>query len=245
MQYYPVNLNIYQRKCLVVGGGGVASRKVNTLLACGAEVTVISPDVCEAVASLAASGRIELMRRHYRDGDVNGYFLVIGATSDMSVNRRISADAEQQNMLCNIADVPEICNFILPAVVRRGDLVIAVSTSGQSPAFAKQLRKDLEAAFGEEYARFLELMGAIRKRLLCEQHAPEEHKSLFEALINRGLLAMIRENRRRDIDCLLAEILGETYTCEDLLSEDASTAGATGMPGAGPSPNPSDEKTGR
>jgi precorrin-2 dehydrogenase / sirohydrochlorin ferrochelatase len=239
MQYYPINLNIYQRKCLVVGGGGVASRKVKTLLSCGGDVTVISPDVCEALTALAAEDRIHLICREYRKGDVKGYFLVIGATSDMNVNRQISADAENQNMLCNIADVPEICNFILPAVVRRDDLVIAVSTSGQSPAFAKNLRKELEAAFGEEYARFLTLMGAIRKRLLCRQHDPAKHKSLFEALINRGLLGMVRENRQHDIDRLLAEILGENYTCEDLMSEDASTAAPARPPGVGPStPDP-------
>lgn len=216
MKYYPVNLNICHRNCLVVGGGKVAFRKVKTLIDCGADVTVVSPEVCTAIDALAASGRITLIRRKYRAGDLDGRFLVIGATSDMLLNRRISADAEKKNMLCNIADVPDACNFILPAVVRRGDLIIAVSTSGKSPAFAKKLRKELETAFGDEYARFLDLMGAVRKRMLCEEHDPEAHKDLFETLIDRGLLAMVRENRKSDIDRLLADVLGDGYVCEDL-----------------------------
>ena len=220
MKYYPVNLNINNRSCLVVGGGKVATRKVETLLACGARVTVVSPEVCDAIEKLAAaSDRIAIVRRGYASNDLDGHFMVIGATSDMPLNRRISADAEKQNMLCNIADVPEVCNFILPAVIRRGDLIIAVSTSGKSPAFAKKLRQDLEITFGQEYARFLDLMGAIRKRLLCEKHDPEEHKDLFETLIDRGLLALVRENRKSDIDQLLSEVLGDDYACENLMAD--------------------------
>jgi precorrin-2 dehydrogenase / sirohydrochlorin ferrochelatase len=234
MKYYPVNLNITNRNCLVAGGGRVASRKVQTLLSCGANVTVVSPEVCDAIAELGLAGRIRLVRRDWQDSDLDGQFMVIGATSDMAVNRRISAAAEQRNMLCNIADVPEICNFILPAVVRRGDLIVAVSTSGKSPAFAKKLRKDLEVAFGEEYARFLALMGAIRKRLLCEQHDPEEHKDLFEALIDRGLLAMVRENRHADIDRLLADLLGDGYACEGLMDREEVDEDAAKPAAAGP-----------
>lgn len=236
MKYYPVNLNINNRSCLVVGGGNVAARKVKTLLACGAHVTVISPEICDAIGKLAGSECITLVRRGYASGDLDGHFMVIGATSDMALNRRISRDAEKQNMLCNIADVPEACNFILPAVIRRGDLVIAVSTSGKSPAFAKKLRQDLETTFGEEYARFLELMGAIRKRLLCEKHDPEEHKELFETLIDRGLLAMVRENRKTDIDQLLSEVLGDAYACKDLMADSVSSESDS----AGPTQNTGD-----
>jgi len=234
MKYYPVNLNINKRRCLVVGGGKVATRKVKTLLACGAKVTVVSPEVCAAIGDMAASGRITLVRRGYVSSDLKGCFMVIGATSDMPLNRQISADAEKQNMLCNIADVPEVCNFILPAVIRRGDLIIAVSTSGKSPAFAKNLRQDLETAFGDEYARFLDLMGAIRKRLLCEKHDPEEHKDLFERLIDQGLLALVRENRKSDIDRLLYDVLGDGYTCESLMESVPVDTDSSGSGAAGP-----------
>ena len=118
--------------------------------------------------------------------------LVIGATDDEDLNHRISRDAAERSLLCNIADRPTVCNFILPAVIQRGDLVITVSTSGRSPAFAKKLRRDLEDRFGEEYAEFLNLMGAIRAKLLAEAHAPEAHKPLFEKLIEADLLELVR-----------------------------------------------------
>jgi precorrin-2 dehydrogenase/sirohydrochlorin ferrochelatase len=121
-------------------------------------------------------------------------------------------------MLCNIADVPDICNFILPSIIRRGDLVIAVSTSGKSPAFAKKLRKDLEKNFGDEYARFLALMGAIRTRLLQTAHAPEAHKPLFERLIHGNLLELIKNDQKKEINRLLLDVLGSGYDYDTLLN---------------------------
>ena len=216
MKYYPVNLDIRNRSCLVVGGGGVGTRKVKTLIECGAVVTVISPQVSTRLEKMAADNLITLEKRAYQAGDLQGNFLVIGATDDETLNRRIHAEAEASNTLCNIADRPEICNFILPAIVSRGDLMLAVSTSGKSPAYAKQLRKALEKQFGPEYEPFLQLMGAIRKRLLCEKHEPEAHKPLFEKLINGGLLDLIRENRTGQIDALLKDVLGDGYRYHEL-----------------------------
>jgi precorrin-2 dehydrogenase/sirohydrochlorin ferrochelatase len=146
-------------------------------------------------------------------------FLVMGATDDEMLNRRIHSDAERLKILCNIADRPELCNFILPAVVQRGDLVITVSTSGRSPALAKKLRKDLQVQFGDEYTVFLDLMGAIRQRLLAEAHAPEEHKPIFERLVRSDILAWIREGRWSDIDRLLAEILGDGWRMDELFAK--------------------------
>jgi precorrin-2 dehydrogenase/sirohydrochlorin ferrochelatase len=182
-------------------------------------VTVVSPAASKELKDLADRGEVSLRRREYASEDLQGVFLVIGATDDESLNRRISADAEDLRLLCNIADRPDKCNFILPAVVQRGDLVITVSTSGQSPALAKKLRRDLQAQFGDEYARLLELMGAIRKRLLAEAHAPEEHKPIFERLVHSDILAWIRDDRRQDIDRLLADILGDGWRTEDLLAQ--------------------------
>ena len=220
MRYYPVNLDIKNRKCLVVGGGSVGTRKVITLLDCGAIVTVISPDAAEKLLELAGNGSIRWEKRSYLASDLDGMFLVIGATDDEELNRQISADAEQLNMLCNIADRPEVCNFILPAIVNRGDLVISISTSGKSPAFAKKLRKELEKQFGEEYAEFLRLMGAIRKKLLRKKHQPEAHKHLFEQLISSGLIEMIKNNKKEDINSLLFEIFGKGYDFESLMKTD-------------------------
>ncbi len=220
MRYYPVNLDILNRKCLVVGGGSVGTRKVITLLDCGATIIVVSPVASEKLLELADNSVITLKKRSYQTSDLDGTFLVIGATDDEELNRQISADAEKLNMLCNIADRPDVCNFILPAIVNRGDLVISISTSGKSPAFAKKLRKELEKQFGEEYAEFLRLMGAIRKKLLRKKHQPEAHKHLFEQLISSGLIEMIKNNKKEDINSLLFEIFGKGYDFESLMKTD-------------------------
>lgn len=216
MRYYPVLLDIAEKHCLVVGGGAVGARKVRTLLECGAHVTVVSTDFDPQLAALASQRNLTLKKRLYRTQDLEGMFMVIGATDDEALNRRISQDADRCHMLCNIADRPRACNFILPAIVTQGDLTIAVSTSGKSPAFAKHLRRRLEGEFGPEYAEFLRLMGAIRQQLLAQQHAPEAHRHLFEKLIAGGLLEMIRAGAHSQIDALLVKILGEGFSLAGL-----------------------------
>ena len=225
MPYYPINLDIYDRHCLVVGGGGVGTRKVISLLNCGARVTVVSPEASDRLVELSNNDRITLALRKFKDSDLEDVFLVIGATNDESLNRRIHKNAEHRGLLCNIADRPEICNFILPSVVRRGALTISISTSGRSPAMAKRLRKELEGQFGEEYNVLLQLMGAIRKKLLRQEHAPEEHKPLFESLLDAGLITLVRDNRREEINRLLEVTLGKDYTYESLMEsvKDSST----------------------
>ena len=218
MRYYPVNLDIQNRSCLVVGGGSVGTRKVTTLLNCGARVTVVSPEATARLLEMAASGSLKLEKRAFRPSDLDGIFLVVGATDNEELNHEIHTNAERLGLLCNIADRPEACNFILPSIVSRGDLIIAVSTSGKSPAFAKTLRKELEKKFGYEYAEFLKLMGAIRKKLLSAKHEPEAHKQLFEQLIDRNLLALIKAGKNDAIDALLFEVLGEGYIFAELMT---------------------------
>jgi len=217
MKYYPIHLDIKNRDCLIVGGGAVGTRKVKTLLECGARVTVVSPDPSPQLTKLASQGAITLAQRAYRSADLKSTFLVIGATDDENLNRQISNDAAQSNTLCNIADRPEACNFILPSIVRRGDLVITISTSGKSPALAKQLRQKLETQFGKEYAEFLLLMGAIRKKLLSQAHAPEAHKDLFNKLIDSDLIQLMQSGKTEEINSLLSKILGAGYKIEELL----------------------------
>ena len=220
MQYYPIFLDIKGRNCLVVGGGDVGTRKVDMLLKCGASVTVVSTDTTETLQHLSKGQRITLIIRGYTSSDLDGRFLVIGATNDERLNQQISMDAEKRNLLCNIADRPAVCNFILPAIVRQGDLVLAVSTSGKSPAFAKKLRKDLENQFDEAYAVFLDLMGAIRSRLLKQKHAPEEHKPLFKKIIESDIISWIQNGQFEAIDALLLEVLGPGYAVDELLNPD-------------------------
>ena len=217
MQYYPVHLDIKNRNCLIVGGGAVGTRKVNTLLECGAHVTVVSPDPTSQLTRLASEASITLKRRAYRSDDLSGMFLVIGATDDETLNLQISKDAERAHILCNIVDRPEVCNFILPSIVRRGDLVITISSSGKSPALAKHLRQKLETQFGREYADFLLLMGAIRQKLLSQSHEPEAHKALFNQLIDSDLIQLMQAGKTAEINSLLYKILGKGYKIEALI----------------------------
>jgi len=220
MKYYPVNLDIKKRKCLIIGGGSVGTRKVIRLVECGAHVTVVSPEVTGKLTSFADEGRIVLKKRSYQSSDLEGMFLVIGASDNKELNRQISEDARRCNIMCNIVDLPEACDFILPSLVSRGDLLIAISTSGKSPAFAKKLRRNLETEYGEEYAGFLKLMGAIRKKLLSKKHAPEVHRDLFERLIDKGVLEMIKKLEVDNINAVLFEAFGEGYEFIELMQSD-------------------------
>lgn len=219
MQYYPVNLDIRDRSCLVVGGGRVGERKASRLIRCGARVTLVSREATERLGQMQSEGKIVLHRRDYRETDLDGVFLVFCATDNAELNRKIGEAAERRGLLCNIADSPHRSAFVLPSVVERGDLVLTVSTSGRSPAFAKALRKDLEARFGMEYATFLKLMGAIRKRLLDRDHDPEAHHRLFRRLIDGELLERVREGDKSGINALLSEVLGADLTYDKLLDD--------------------------
>jgi len=222
MQYYPIFLDIKGRNCLVVGGGDVGTRKVEMLLKCGALVTVVSIDATETLKRLSEDQRITLVTRAYRSSDLDSRFLIIGATNDEGLNQQLSMAAEKRNLLYNIADRPAACNFVLPAIVQQGDLVLAISTSGKSPAFAKKLRKDLEKQFGKAYAVFLDLMGAIRGRLLLEKHAPEQHKPLFQKIIHSDIISWIENRQFKEIDRLLFDVLGPGYAVDELLKHDFS-----------------------
>ncbi len=217
MRYYPAMLDIVDRNCVVIGGGAVGARKVKTLVECGAKVTVVSLEVTPSVDALAQEGKIVLHQRGYESHDLDKAFLVIGATDDENLNARISQDANERNLLCNIADRPQVCNFILPSIVRQKDLIIAVSTCGKSPAFAKHMRKELECQFGPEYGILLDLMGAVRKKLLAQAHAPEEHKPLFNQLIDGGLLGMLGARDEAGANILLTKVLGEGFSIQEMI----------------------------
>lgn len=197
--------------------GQVGTRKVETLLKCGAIVTVVSLEFTDTLRDLEKEGGVTLVNRSYLSTDLDDAFLVISATDDQELNWKISGDAEKLHKLCNIADFPAACNFILPAIVSRGDLTLAISTSGRSPAFARRMRLELEERYGEEYGVFLALMGAVRAKLLSEKHEPEAHKPLFERIIDGGMLGMIRQERTENIDALLFEVLGDGYRYDELM----------------------------
>lgn len=217
MKYYPINLDMKDRSCLVVGGGEVGTRKARGLIICGARVTVVSPEGTEGLIELAAGNQLQWLQRQYTEPDVHGMFLVFGATDTESLNRQVAEDARKQGALCNVADRPDLCDFILPSVIRQGDLSVAISTAGKSPAVAKYLRQELSALFGEEYATLLRLMGSIRSRLL-EGHGPEAHRRIFRALLQQGILERLREGDIAAVNGLMLDTIGPGYHFDELMN---------------------------
>lgn len=212
MQYYPIFLDIKNKPCVVIGGGKVAERKVVSLLDAGAEVLVISPEITPALKKLASKKKISHCPKSYEEGDLKGFLLAYSATDNPEVNKNVFQGAKKQGILLNIVDVPDMCNFIVPSVVDRGDLLIAISTSGKSPAMAKRIRKELEKEFGKEYEIFLEIMGIIRKSLLKQGMESDKNKRIFEKLIDLPLLGLIKEKNKKEIDRLLNDMLGSSFT---------------------------------
>ena len=216
MHYYPIFLKIENRPCLVVGGGEVGARKVKTLLSCGASVALVSPEVEEWLGEKIREGVVDLVGNHYEEKHLEGCFLVIAATDDVELNSRIAEDAERRGLLCNVVDYPQEGNFILPALIQRGALTLAISTSGKSPALARQIREDLELRFGTEYADFLEIMGAVRSRLLRESQDSRANKEKFDRLVQSDLLELVRRRDFAAVDSILQKVLGSDYSLKEL-----------------------------
>ena len=216
MHYYPIFLKIENRPCLVVGGGEVGARKVKTLLSCGASVALVSPEVEESLGEKIREGVVDLVGNHYEEKHLEGCFLVIAATDDVELNSRIAEDAERRGLLCNVVDYPQEGNFILPALIQRGALTLAISTSGKSPALARQIREDLELRFGTEYADFLEIMGAVRRRLLRESQDSRANKEKFDRLVQSDLLELVRRRDFAAVDSILQKVLGSDYSLKEL-----------------------------
>jgi precorrin-2 dehydrogenase/sirohydrochlorin ferrochelatase len=164
---YLVNLALEGRAAVVIGGGDVAARKVEDVLAGKAVVTVIAPQLCDGIVALADAKRIVAHRRPYHTGDLAGTFVAIAATDDEGLNARVAADAAAVNVLVNVVDRPALCTFTVPATVRRGDLTIAIATEGRCPALAGILREELEERYGPEYAELVGLFGELRKKMIA------------------------------------------------------------------------------
>ena len=160
--YYPVFLNVDGKKCVVVGGGQVAWRKVRVLLEHGADIEVISPDLCSELAKLAESGEIHALTREYQAGDLKNAFVAIAATDDNEINQRVVVEARRRAVLVNVVDDAENSDFIVPSFLRRGDITIAVSTNGKIPALARKIRSRLEKEMGDEYASLASLVSEVR-----------------------------------------------------------------------------------
>ena len=165
MRYYPVFLDLAGKPVLVIGGGNIAHQKMTNLLKAGADVTVISPNLNEEMAALAAEGRFRHVPREYGTGDIEGYFIAFVATDDRSANRAVWQEGRRSGVMVNAVDDPPNCDFIMPGIAERGDITIAISTSGRSPAMARRLREELEEYLTEEHVQMLDLAAEVRAEL--------------------------------------------------------------------------------
>lgn len=193
---FPVFLKLSSRPCLVVGAGAIAESKISSLLEAGATLSVVAPEATAQVRSWAQSRKLAWHPRPFQPGDLDGMFLVVAATSSNPLHEQIFREASLRGILCNVVDVPELCDFYFPAVVRRGALQIAISTAGQSPALAQRLRKLLEDQFGPEYEAWLAHLGHAREKLFSQQIDPQERKRLLHDLASeQAFLDFLRSRR--------------------------------------------------
>jgi precorrin-2 dehydrogenase/sirohydrochlorin ferrochelatase len=189
--FYPAFIDLENRPVLVVGGGIVAERKVETLLEAGAVITVVSPQITEQLDAYSQSNRITVRQRGFIPSDVDGVSLVISATDDPGTQTEVASIAVSKNILVNTVDKPELCSFIVPAILRRGDITIAISTSGKSPSLAAELRARLDRVLTDEFARTANVLGAVRQEVHRHFAGSDERKRVFDSIIGSGIVEWI------------------------------------------------------
>ena len=198
--YYPLFLDLEGREALIVGGGPVSVRKIESLLRAGATVTVVSPACAAAIETWSREGVVTLRRRRYEPADLGNAALVVAATDNPAVNAQVARDARAQRIPVNVIDDPAAGDFIVPAVVERGSIQIAVSTGGQSPAFARLVRQDLEELIGPEYGEVNDILGSLREAAKSSPALPEDpdRRQFFAELLGLDLVGLLRAGRRLD-----------------------------------------------
>lgn len=216
-ELYPIFLKLKNKLCVVVGGGKVAERKILSLLPTEAQIKVISPELTEKLEPLSREEKFIWIKRPYQRGDLQGAFLVIAATNDPQVQEAVFKEAEERGLPCNVVDKPEFCTFFVPSTLKRGNLLIAISTSGASPAVARRLRETLESLFPQEFALYLELMKAIRMEILKKELDPIEKEGRLQRL---ALAPLFQYLVRGDFELL--EAILEKEGLPNLLSEISS-----------------------
>ena len=207
MGYYPVFLELEGMTVLVIGGGKVAERKIAALRDCGANILLISKELNDKLKVLIDKDEIEFLGTEFNEEALDKVFLVVAATDDFQLNHQISLIARKKGLLVNAVDQPSDCNFIVPSVVRSGDLMIAISTSGKSPALAKKIRKELETQFGKEYEIFLTLMGFVREQILSLGYQQEENSKIFNAIIDSNIFQALSQGDLKEVESILRHIL--------------------------------------
>jgi len=215
-------MNLDRKRVIVVGGGRVALRKVRGLLESGALVSVVSPEVEDELGRLAEAGDIDWLPEHFQESVLDRWpdvMLVFGTTDNRNVNVLIHRAAVSRRIPCNIADVPELCTFIVPAVITQGDLMIAVSTGGASPALARRIREDLERRFGPEYAAMTRLLGELRRQILKSGAPSDENKKLFLEIVDSEILAALREKDNEKALAILKAIVPQDVDPEAAIDQ--------------------------
>jgi precorrin-2 dehydrogenase/sirohydrochlorin ferrochelatase len=203
MRYYPVFLHLRDKKAVVIGGGRIAERKVLTLIKAGSKVTLISPEITDRLERLRKKGLLTYIKRNYRKGDLKDAFIVIAGTPSEQVNKKIARDARH---LINVIDNPSEGNFIVPSIVRRGPLTIAISTEGISPAMAKAIRKELEKQYDSEFGRYLKFLESMRKKALNEIKDKKERERFLKSLASKEIFNILR---KKDTKRLFKQIKAE------------------------------------
>ncbi len=216
MAYYPIMVDLTGKEVLVVGGGSVASRKITTLLEYGAVISMVSRELSPEIQNYVKSGKVRYLGEEFSLVYLKDKFLVIAATDDAELNHRIGKVAEEKGMLVNAVDQPADCNFIVPSIIKKGDLIIAVSTSGKSPALAKKIRKQLTEYFGDEYELCLRMMGRIRNEVVAQGSDQKENSNLFHRIIDSKLFDAIKTGSLEDAALILTEILGRDITVNNI-----------------------------
>ncbi|MFN4132118.1 MAG: bifunctional precorrin-2 dehydrogenase/sirohydrochlorin ferrochelatase [Caldimicrobium sp.] len=204
-KYYPIFLKLENKLVVVIGGGQVAERKILTLLDRGAKIKVISPELTNKLKNLVKEGKILWEKKEYEKGDLEGAFIVIGATNNPMVQEEIYKEAEEKGIPCNIVDKPQYCSFIVPSLIERGDLTLAISTGGASPAVAKRLRERLESILGEEYELYLKLMRKIREEILKSPLSQEEKEKKLQIFALAPIPEYIKEKNLKILEVLLTK----------------------------------------
>jgi len=196
--YYPIFIDVEDHDVVIIGGGEVCARKAETMMRYGARVTIVSPEFTAEIEQWTRDGKLTIRRKRYEMSDLDGASIVIASTNDTSVNEQIAADARARKVPVNVVDVTPLCEFIVPAIIEKGSVTIAVSTGGKSPALARTLKEDLIRAVGPEYAEVNDLLGSLREGAKKVLPTDTDRKRFFDSLIAAGILDMIRNGHRDD-----------------------------------------------
>ncbi len=203
-EFYPIYLNVKGKKCVIIGGGKVAYRKACSLREAGADTVVVSPEFCPEIAD---EGGLTLVKENYDERFLDGALLVIASTDNEAINQKVALDAGKRDIIVNVVDYPELCSFIVPSTINRGDLCISISTGGASPAVAKRIREELEGIFGVEYEGYLDLLNRMRDMAMSCVKDKVKRRKILQQLADENFLEIVKSKGVKDAEKEMREII--------------------------------------